>query len=315
MTADGKIDTVERLGATISSALDWERVDRLRAESDAVMVGGHTLLGDDPRLTVKSSLLRAARKARGLDENPIKVGIISKIEDPRAGPTLHDESRFVTSGPARRVIFTTKQTDPTQVARLRELVAIVPSSAKAHLLLGEALDNTSESELAISELRRTIEIDPRLPEAHYALGYALLRKGETDEAAQRLTEELELNPRMTLALYHLGKINFNRGNLDAAISMFSRVVETEPDFRPGLEALGQALLKKRNPARAVEVLEHAVNLDPSWPDGHVLLGRAYMAIGRRDDAKKEFDTAQKLSREGRKRIEEKVGRPKSPERP
>src|SRR3970040_1681077 len=44
MTADGKIDTVARQGAAISSPRDKERVDRLRAESDAIMVGGKTLL-------------------------------------------------------------------------------------------------------------------------------------------------------------------------------------------------------------------------------------------------------------------------------
>src|SRR5438067_2215611 len=105
MTADGKIDTFERRSAAISSAQDWERVDRLRAESDAVMVGGHTLLGDDPRLTVKSPVLRAERRARGLYENPAKVTVISKIEDPRVGPTLDEKSHFVSSGPARRVRF------------------------------------------------------------------------------------------------------------------------------------------------------------------------------------------------------------------
>ena len=61
MTADGKMDTIARRGAIISSSDDWTRVDRLRAESDAVLVGGRTLLGDDPRLTVKSPDLRAAR--------------------------------------------------------------------------------------------------------------------------------------------------------------------------------------------------------------------------------------------------------------
>src|SRR5438067_8967340 len=121
MTADGKIDTVARSGAVISSAHDLERVDRLRAESDAIMVGGHTLLGDDPRLTVKSPLLRAERLARGSDENPIKVGVISKIEDPRNGPTVRDDSRFVTAGPARRVAFTTGQTRPEQTDRLSGL--------------------------------------------------------------------------------------------------------------------------------------------------------------------------------------------------
>lgn len=57
MTADGKIDTLERKGMAISSQSDKERVDRLDAESDAVMVGGRTLLDEDPKLTIKSKAL------------------------------------------------------------------------------------------------------------------------------------------------------------------------------------------------------------------------------------------------------------------
>jgi 2,5-diamino-6-(ribosylamino)-4(3H)-pyrimidinone 5'-phosphate reductase len=113
MTADGKIDTAARQGAAISSPDDWERVDRLRAESDAVMVGGRTLLGEDPRLTVKSPGLRAGRCSRGLDENPVKVGITSE-----AVPAL--DSRFLTTGPARVMLFTTSRAVPSQIARLRE---------------------------------------------------------------------------------------------------------------------------------------------------------------------------------------------------
>jgi 2,5-diamino-6-(ribosylamino)-4(3H)-pyrimidinone 5'-phosphate reductase len=118
VTADGKTDTVARRGAAISSQQDMARADRLRAESDAVLVGGRTLLGDDPRLTVKSAELRAERRARGLSENPIKVGIASNAE-------LRPDSRFLTTGPARVVLFTTRQTDPAQVVRLRQTGADV----------------------------------------------------------------------------------------------------------------------------------------------------------------------------------------------
>jgi len=111
ITADGKTDTIARRGAIISSPRDWSRVDRLRAESDAVLVGGRTLLGDDPRLTVKSADLRAERRARGLEENPIKVGIVSEAD-------LRLDSRFLTAGPAQVMIFTTKRTSPSQIARL-----------------------------------------------------------------------------------------------------------------------------------------------------------------------------------------------------
>ncbi len=77
MSADGKLDTVARKGISISSSVDKARVDRLRASMDAVLVGGRTLIDEDPKLTVKSPELRAERIAKGLEENPVKVGIVS----------------------------------------------------------------------------------------------------------------------------------------------------------------------------------------------------------------------------------------------
>jgi len=114
MTADGKTDTIARRGALISSPLDMMRVDQLRASSDAIMVGGHTLLGDDPRLTVKTESLRKARLAAGKEENPIKVGIITNAD-------LNRNSRFLNYGPTKIVIFTTTKTAPEKIQELRDL--------------------------------------------------------------------------------------------------------------------------------------------------------------------------------------------------
>ncbi len=111
-TADGKIDTFERRGAAISSARDKERVDKLRADADAVMVGGRTLHDEDPKLTVKSETLRAARLARGLPPNPAKVGVASRLN-------LKPDSDFLTAGSARIILFTATQTSESQLAVLR----------------------------------------------------------------------------------------------------------------------------------------------------------------------------------------------------
>ncbi len=118
MTADGKIDTITREGAQISSSADNSRVDRLRADMDAILVGGRTLLDQDPRLTVKTLSLREERREHGLPENPAKVGIISDAE-------VRSESRFMTSGPARRLIYTTSRTRPAKIDELRNAGAQV----------------------------------------------------------------------------------------------------------------------------------------------------------------------------------------------
>jgi len=113
MTADGKIDTITRRGAKISSEADWSRVDELRAAVDAVMVGGKTLLNEDPRLTVKSPELRRKRLEAGKSENPLKVGIVTDAR-------ISAKARFLNDGPAEVVIFTTSQASSETLHLLKE---------------------------------------------------------------------------------------------------------------------------------------------------------------------------------------------------
>ncbi len=112
ITADGKIDTSERKGSAISSKQDKERVDMLRAEADAVLVGGKTLLEELPKLTVKSEALREGRIRQGRPPNPIKVGVVTAAD-------ISIDSDFVKAGDARVVIFTTHRTSKEQLEHLR----------------------------------------------------------------------------------------------------------------------------------------------------------------------------------------------------
>ena len=128
MTADGKIDTFQRKGATISSPRDKERVDQLRAGADAVMVGGRTLLEEDPRLTVKSEELREERVQSGLPANPIKVGVVTEAK-------LKLDSDFLNAGPADIVIFTTRRTSKRYLSLLtsRHVDVYVDDGEKVNL--------------------------------------------------------------------------------------------------------------------------------------------------------------------------------------
>ena len=134
MTADGKIDSSQRQGAGISSGADMARMDRLRAESDAILVGGQTLIYQDPRLTIKSESLRDERSARGLPPNPMKVGVVSVAN-------LSAESRFMTHGPARRLIYTTRRTPAGQVAALQAAGAEVIALGETRVDLAGVLES------------------------------------------------------------------------------------------------------------------------------------------------------------------------------
>ena len=162
-TADGKIDTFERRGAAISSARDKERVDQLRAEADAVMVGGHTLHDEDPKLTVKSESLRAERLARGLPANPAKVGVSSHLH-------LKPDSDFLNAGAARVFLFTTSQTDEAQRTMLRSC------GAEIFIHEGERVNLIS-----MLETLRKRDIHRLMVEGGATLNFELMRLGLVDE--------------------------------------------------------------------------------------------------------------------------------------
>ncbi|MEV4009600.1 dihydrofolate reductase family protein [Nonomuraea angiospora] len=96
MSVDGYIDdtTPERL--LLSNAADFDRVDQVRAESDAILVGATTLRKDNPRLLVNSADRRAQRVAKGLSAYPLKVTVTGTGDlDPDLRFWHHGEGKVV----------------------------------------------------------------------------------------------------------------------------------------------------------------------------------------------------------------------------
>jgi len=92
MSADGKLSSRRREQLAISGPNDFDRVDQLRADSDAVMVGVGTVLADDPSLTVDSEDRRQAREADGRAPNPARVVADSRIRTPPDATVLDDRA-------------------------------------------------------------------------------------------------------------------------------------------------------------------------------------------------------------------------------
>ena len=118
MSADGKISTRERRQVRISGSQDFTRVDRLKANCDAIMVGIGTVLADDPSLTVKSEECRKYRRNHGWDENPVRIVVDSSGRIPPEASILH-------KGEGKRVVAVSRRADVSKISLLKKKATVI----------------------------------------------------------------------------------------------------------------------------------------------------------------------------------------------
>lgn len=121
ISLDGYLDDTSSERLILSSAEDWDEVRRLRADSDAVLVGAGTVRRDNPALVTRSGELRELRLGRGLPADPVKV-TVSRSGD------LDPHSRFFTEGTGEKIVITGPQADPAKLQALESVASILKTS-------------------------------------------------------------------------------------------------------------------------------------------------------------------------------------------
>lgn len=162
MSADGKISTKERKQVRISGKIDFDRMDGLRASSDAIMVGIGTVLADNPSLTVKSPERRLERKQAGLEENPARIVIDSKARMPP------DADIFI-KGEGQKIVVVSSSAPVGRVEKLRENATIISAG-----------DNEVDLPAAMSKLK-ALGINRLMVEGGATLNWGMLSTGLVDE--------------------------------------------------------------------------------------------------------------------------------------
>ena len=162
MSADGKIATIERKQTRISGSQDFDRMDELRATSDAIMIGIGTVLSDNPSLTVKSKERREKRRSMGFEEIPARVVVDSMARTPI-------DADIFKKGEGKRIIAVCENAPEVNVSELSKLADII--------CLGE---KSVDLEKLLFELNN-LGIKKLMVEGGATLNWGLISEGLVDE--------------------------------------------------------------------------------------------------------------------------------------
>lgn len=116
MSADGKIDSAFREGKGLGSRLDRDRLDEVRAEADAIVVGAATIRAEDPPMGVRDPARRHQRLAQGRPAHPTPV-VISRSAD------IPLTARFLAGEALQKIVAVPADLDPFATAPYEALAA------------------------------------------------------------------------------------------------------------------------------------------------------------------------------------------------
>jgi 5-amino-6-(5-phosphoribosylamino)uracil reductase len=118
MSIDGYLDSPSDTRLALSNDADFDRVDAVRAECDAILVGAATVRNDNPRLLVRSPARQEERVARGLRPSPIKVTVTERV-------WLDAEANFFTTGDTEKLVYCSSATVPEARGRLGPVATVI----------------------------------------------------------------------------------------------------------------------------------------------------------------------------------------------
>ncbi|MDX1970006.1 MAG: dihydrofolate reductase family protein [Planctomycetaceae bacterium] len=165
-TVDGKIALVDRGKISIGGPEDREQMERLRTEADAVLIGGGTLVSEDPPLLIHNEELQSQRLAAKGARHPRNVTVCTTL------PAHLAEMKFFRHPDTEKIVFTTRKSSP-------DLLRLAAQFAQVELVELNAAGKVNLTEI-LSRLR-TLGVRRLLLEGGGELNFSMFDAGCVDE--------------------------------------------------------------------------------------------------------------------------------------
>lgn len=146
--------------------------------------------------------------------------------------------------------------------------------------------------LAVERFRKAHEMLPDLPDLEGLVGFALAGAGRSEEALPHLEAGYAAVPDPSLGIV-LAATALDCDRNDRAVEILQRLPPSLTELPAVVNLLGQAFLRMGHLEAAVEILKRGPvrkrEMTPEKLECHYLLGQAYLGLGDKARARREFE--------------------------
>jgi DNA-binding winged helix-turn-helix (wHTH) protein/TolB-like protein/lipoprotein NlpI len=187
-----------------------------------------------------------------------------------------------------------KEAFPKAQAAVLKALEIDDRLAEAHAALGHIkVQYEYDWSGGEREYQRAIELKPNYATVHLFYAHYLGKMGRFDEGIAEIKRAQELEPLSLIINSHVGVILYYARQYDQAINQLKRTLEINPNLDHPRSLLGRAYLKTGMYEQAIAEFQRRTTVTPG---SHADLGYAYALSGRREEALREVEKLQGLSK-------------------
>lgn len=172
-----------------------------------------------------------------------------------------------------------EEMDAAAMRAVQRALALAPSLARAHGVLGELRRMNNDVQGAEESFMRAVEINPSESLACHWFGNMLYAQGRFPEAAVWHQRALELDPLSVTISNSLAQDLLAAGRIEEAAEQYARSIETDPEFVATYAHLSQLeRFAFGRPDEAVRLLYQAYSLDPGHSEYAALMAQALLDL-------------------------------------
>ena len=151
----------------------------------------------------------------------------------------------------------------------RRSLTFAPGRARAHNLIGQALQRLGEAKNALASFDDALQCDAKFAEAYGNRANVLTELGRPVEALSSLDRAVELNPNSLTDWLNRGTVLHDLGRTDEAIQSYDRAIALDAKFGVPHFNRATALMAQGRADEGIAAFDRAIALKPDFIEAHL----------------------------------------------